>query len=43
LKFSVVVVEGIGKIILRRAVGHIPGTALPGGAGNVGLAGHPEG
>jgi hypothetical protein len=25
---------------LRRAVGHIPGTALPGEAGNVGVAGH---
>jgi len=40
LFLSVVVVEGIGKTTLRRAVGHIPGTALPGEAGNVGLAGH---
>ena len=40
LLFSVVVVEGIGKTTLRRAVGHIPGTALPGEVGNVGLAGH---
>ena len=40
LLLSVVVVEGIGKTTLRRAVGHIPGTALPGEAGNVGLAGH---
>ena len=37
---SVVVVEGVDKTSLRRAVGHIPGTALPGEAGNVGLAGH---
>jgi sortase A len=37
---SVVVVEGVDKTTLRRAVGHIPGTALPGEAGNVGLAGH---
>jgi sortase A len=40
LLLSVVVVEGVDKISLRRAVGHIPGTALPGEAGNVGLAGH---
>ncbi len=25
---------------LRRGIGHIPGTALPGGLGTVGLAGH---
>jgi sortase A len=40
LALSVVVVEGVDRISLRRAVGHIPGTALPGEAGNVGLAGH---
>ena len=40
LLLSVVVIEGIDRITLRRAVGHIPGTALPGAAGNVGLAGH---
>jgi sortase A len=40
LFLSVVVVEGVDKTSLRRAVGHIPGTALPGEAGNVGLAGH---
>jgi sortase A len=40
LLLSAVVVEGVDKITLRRAVGHIPGTALPGQAGNVGLAGH---
>jgi sortase A len=40
LLVSVVVVEGIDKTSLRRAVGHIPGTALPGQPGNVGLAGH---
>jgi sortase A len=38
---SAVVVEGVGKKDLRRAVGHIPNTALPGEqGGNVGLAGH---
>jgi sortase A len=36
----VVVVEGVEKTNLQRAVGHIPGTVLPGEAGNVGLAGH---
>ena len=40
LLVSAVVVEGIDKTILRRGVGHIPGTALPGQAGNVGVAGH---
>jgi len=40
LLLSVVVVEGIGSATLRRVVGHIPGTALPGQPGNVGLAGH---
>ena len=40
LDFSAVVVEGIDSTTLRRAVGHIPGTALPGQPGNVGIAGH---
>jgi sortase A len=40
LLLSAVVVEGLDKTSLRRAVGHIPGTALPGEPGNVGLAGH---
>jgi sortase A len=40
LLLSTVVVEGIDKTTLRRVVGHIPGTALPGQPGNVGLAGH---
>jgi sortase A len=40
LLLSAVVVEGVDKTTLRRAVGHIPGTPLPGEAGNVGLAGH---
>ena len=40
LLLSVVVMEGIARTTLRRAVGHIPGTALPGQPGNVGLAGH---
>lgn len=40
LLLSLVVMKGIDKTTLRRAVGHIPGTALPGESGNVGLAGH---
>jgi len=40
LALSVIVAEGVGEATLRRAVGHIPGTALPGAPGNVGLAGH---
>ncbi len=40
LDLSVVVAEGVDKTTLRRAVGHIPGTALPGQPGNVGIAGH---
>jgi len=32
--------EGIDERTLRRAVGHIPGTPLPGESGNVALAGH---
>ena len=43
LLVSTVVVEGLGKSTLRRAIGHIPGTALPGQPGNVGLAGHRDG
>lgn len=40
LNLAVMVREGAGENTLRRAVGHIPGTALPGNLGNVGLAGH---
>jgi sortase A len=34
------VLEGDDAHILRLSVGHIPGTAVPGASGNVGLAGH---
>jgi sortase A len=40
LHLTAVVREGADNRTLRLAVGHIPGTALPGGRGNVGLAGH---
>jgi len=36
----VIVMEGTGTTTLRHAAGHIPGTALPGEAGNVGISGH---
>jgi sortase A len=37
---SSIVLEGDDTKVLQVAVGHIPGTALPGEAGNVALAGH---
>jgi sortase A len=40
LGLKAIVVEGDSSEILRRAVGHVPNTALPGEFGNVGLAGH---
>ncbi len=40
LLLSAVVVEGSDSGTFRRAVGHVPGTALPGQPGNVALAGH---
>jgi len=40
LGLKAIVVQGDSPTILRRAVGHLPGTALPGEAGNVVLAGH---
>ncbi|WP_446744909.1 class D sortase [Silvibacterium acidisoli] len=40
LHLAVPMTSGIEKADLLRGVGHIPGTALPGGLGTVGLAGH---
>ena len=40
LGISVIVVEGTAARTLRRSVGHIGGTALPGEPGNVGISGH---
>lgn len=40
LDLSVMVIEGADAETLQRAVGHIPGTALPGSPGNTGLSGH---
>jgi sortase A len=40
LGLSVMVVEGDDGKTLRRAAGHVPGTALPGQLGNVGITAH---
>lgn len=40
LALSVPIISGYGSSSLLRGVGHIPGTAFPGGLGTVGLAGH---
>lgn len=40
LHLSAIVEEGVDTLTLSRAVGHIPGTALPGEPGNAGIAGH---
>lgn len=40
LEVSAIVLEGVSGPTLRRAVGHVPGTALPGGGANVALAAH---
>ena len=40
LGVSSVIRAGVDARTLRLAVGHIPGTALPGHSGNIGLAGH---
>jgi len=43
LGVSAIVLEGISNKTLRRGVGHIPETSLPGAAGNAGLAAHRDG
>jgi len=40
LGLSVIIIEGDDGKTLRRAAGHVPGTALPGQRGNVGITGH---
>jgi sortase A len=40
LELTAMVMEGTAHTTLRRAVGHIAGTALPGQTGNVGISGH---
>jgi sortase A len=43
LQLEVPVLEGTDDLVLDRGVGHIPGTVLPGEAGNIGIAGHRDG
>jgi sortase A len=40
LRISVMIFEGDDAGILRLGAGHIPGTALPTGSGNIGIAAH---
>lgn len=40
LDLSAIVLAGIEPKLLRRAAGHVPGTALPGDGGNVAIVGH---
>ena len=40
LGISAIIAEGTDSRTLRRAVGHVPSTALPGDLGNIVLAGH---
>jgi sortase A len=40
LGLSVIIIEGDDGKTLRRAAGHVPGTALPGQRGNVGVTAH---
>jgi sortase A len=43
IELKTIVVQGDTNKILRRSVGHIPKTPLPGEPGNVALAGHRDG
>jgi len=40
LDLSVMLLDGVDDSALRFGLGHIPGTALPGQPGNIGIAGH---
>lgn len=40
VNISVIILEGTDSSVLDVAAGHIPGTALPGGSGNAGIAAH---
>ena len=43
IRLEVPVLEGTDDLTLNRAVGHIEDTAMPGGDGNAGIAGHRDG
>lgn len=40
LGLKAIILQGDSSQVLRRGVGHLPGTPMPGEWGNVGLAGH---
>jgi sortase A len=40
LGLTAIIMEGTDTVTLRRAVGHIAGTGVPGKSGNIGIAGH---
>jgi sortase A len=40
INLSAMIAEGVESKTLRRSIGHVPGTALPGFTGNVGLSAH---
>jgi sortase A len=40
LALKAIILQGDSSQVLRRGVGHLPGTPMPGEWGNVGLAGH---
>jgi len=40
IALSAIFIEGVDAKSLRRGIGHVPGTALPGMSGNVGLSAH---
>ena len=40
LGLSVIVAEGVDRLSLRRAAGHVPGTGIPGRTGNIGISAH---
>jgi sortase A len=40
LDLTIMLLEGVETRTLRHGIGHIPGTALPGESGNMGIAGH---
>lgn len=40
LELKAVILQGDSSQVLRRGIGHLPKTAMPGELGNVGLAGH---
>ena len=40
LGLSVIVAEGVDRLSLRRAAGHVPGTGIPGRTGTIGISAH---